>query len=448
MAFYSGSDLTVQEEVQTTIAVSYDGPSKTGYIFIKNPTTGLWGMKSHTFSSEINTSLGRGFTIGALPTGVSDLTWGLFKGEIGEVIVYNHSVTNANFYGENAKLLDAPSYNSMPWEWAESFSSGFSRIRSVNILNGYSVNDATDLYEKAQINNLSRFVDKNYLIEAIHLWFKNREYALELYGDIGDWDVSNMTDLNNLFSNILNKSSASFNYNATGMDIPIDLSSYFNTSTIGITGSNDRTIIVVINWTGTTVDKNIFTYGNTSTHTGSAFSLQIKDGGSLQLWINNTSIYSTIAVSPNVETIVGVSVDNKKEVHFYIKGVSEQEWQYEQVNSSHDLNTHSDNNFTLGDGFGGNHFDGTIGEVGIYNFATTTINSLTELVYSDGVNASNFNDNISKWNVSNVTNMSFLFENAYSFNQPIGNWNVSKVQYMNGMFSGDRLLIKILVIGM
>ena len=97
------------------------------------------------------------------------------------------------------------------------------------------------------------------------------------------------------------------------------------------------------------------------------------------------------------------------------------------MNSSHDLNTHSDNNFTLGDGFGGNHFDGTIGEVGIYNFATTTINSLTELVYSDGVNASNFNDNISKWNVSNVTNMSFLFENAYSFNQPIGNWNVSKV---------------------
>ena len=42
---------------------------------------------AHTFSSEINTSLGRGFTIGALPTGVSDLTWGLFKGEIGEVIV-------------------------------------------------------------------------------------------------------------------------------------------------------------------------------------------------------------------------------------------------------------------------------------------------------------------------------------------------------------------------
>ena len=99
-----------------------------------------------------------------------------------------------------------------------------------------------------------------------------------------------------------------------GLTLPVGLaSSYFNTSTIGITGSNDRTIIVVINWTGTTVDKNIFTYGNTSTHTGSAFSLQIKDGGSLQLWINNTSIYSTIAVSPNVETIVGVSVDNYNE---------------------------------------------------------------------------------------------------------------------------------------
>ena len=118
-------------------------------------------MKSHTFSSEINTSLGRGFTIGALPTGVSDLTWGLFKGEIGEVIVYNHSVTNANFYGENAKLLDAPSYNSMPWEWAESFSSGFSRIRNVNILNGYSAdsNAVKQLYENAEQERLSSILN-------------------------------------------------------------------------------------------------------------------------------------------------------------------------------------------------------------------------------------------------------------------------------------------------
>ena len=158
---------------------------------------------------------------------------------------------------------------------------------------------------------------------------------------------------------------------------------------------------MVINWTGTTVDKNILSYGNTSAYTGSAFSLRVNDGGILRLWINNTSIYSTITVSPNVETIVGVSVDNKKEIHFYIKGVSEQEWQHEQVNSSHDLNTHTDNNFTLGDAWDGNHFGGTIGGVAIYDFAVTSIENLEDLVASDG-----------SWDYTYVNNSEECFRNC------------------------------------
>ena len=75
----------------------------------------------------------------------------------------------------------------------------------------------------------------------------------------------------------------------------------------------------------------------------------------------------------------------------------------------------------------------------------------------------NFNDDISKWNVSNVTNMErmffvaksfnqpldnwnvsnaidmqWMFANALSFNQPLNNWNVSNVTDMNYMFSGAR----------
>ena len=54
----------------------------------------------------------------------------------------------------------------------------------------------------------------------------------------------------------------------------------------------------------------------------------------------------------------------------------------------------------------------------------------------------NFNQNIGGWNVSNVTDMTGMFENAESFNQNIGGWNVSNVNmwrmfYKAGNFNQD-----------
>ena len=46
----------------------------------------------------------------------------------------------------------------------------------------------------------------------------------------------------------------------------------------------------------------------------------------------------------------------------------------------------------------------------------------------------NFNKDISKWDTSNVTNMSMMFYGAKRFDKPIGNWNVSKVTDMSMMF--------------
>ncbi len=45
-----------------------------------------------------------------------------------------------------------------------------------------------------------------------------------------------------------------------------------------------------------------------------------------------------------------------------------------------------------------------------------------------------FNQDIGNWNVSNVTNMDFMFYNAVAFNQDISNWDVSKVTNMARMF--------------
>ncbi len=44
-----------------------------------------------------------------------------------------------------------------------------------------------------------------------------------------------------------------------------------------------------------------------------------------------------------------------------------------------------------------------------------------------------FNGNISKWNVSNVKNMAWMFAHS-NFNKPIGNWDVSNVETIEYMF--------------
>ena len=49
-------------------------------------------------------------------------------------------------------------------------------------------------------------------------------------------------------------------------------------------------------------------------------------------------------------------------------------------------------------------------------------------------NAHEFNQPISNWDVSNVTDMEEMFNYAKSFNQDISMWNVSKVIYYAKIF--------------
>ncbi|HGG59695.1 MAG TPA: BspA family leucine-rich repeat surface protein, partial [Gammaproteobacteria bacterium] len=50
--------------------------------------------------------------------------------------------------------------------------------------------------------------------------------------------------------------------------------------------------------------------------------------------------------------------------------------------------------------------------------------------------ASSFNQDISGWNTANVTNMANMFRNASSFDQDIGGWDTSRVTSMFGTFHG------------
>jgi surface protein len=65
----------------------------------------------------------------------------------------------------------------------------------------------------------------------------------------------------------------------------------------------------------------------------------------------------------------------------------------------------------------------------IGNWDVSNVIGMTNMFYG-----SSFNQDIGSWNVSNVINMNGMFAQTSSFNQDIGSWNVSGATNMNSMF--------------
>ena len=66
---------------------------------------------------------------------------------------------------------------------------------------------------------------------------------------------------------------------------------------------------------------------------------------------------------------------------------------------------------------------------------TSKITDMSNLFDSSNYNKSLDNIDISKWNVSNVKYMQFMFDGYENFNCDLSKWDVSKVKNMKGIFS-------------
>ncbi len=64
--------------------------------------------------------------------------------------------------------------------------------------------------------------------DAVILWYDDIDEAYETYGDISEWDVSAVTDMSNLFFELID-----FNYDISRWDVSnvTDMSSMFDGAT-------------------------------------------------------------------------------------------------------------------------------------------------------------------------------------------------------------------------
>ncbi|KAL7480678.1 hypothetical protein ACHAW6_006347 [Cyclotella cf. meneghiniana] len=76
-------------------------------------------------------------------------------------------------------------------------------------------------------------------------------------------------------------------------------------------------------------------------------------------------------------------------------------------------------------------FDATPFNQDISHWNTSSTRSMTYMFRS----ATYFNQNISKWDTSSVTNMQAMFQSASSFNQDLSQWDISSVTDMKYMFA-------------
>jgi gliding motility-associated-like protein len=67
------------------------------------------------------------------------------------------------------------------------------------------------------------------------------------------------------------------------------------------------------------------------------------------------------------------------------------------------------------------------------DLSTWDVSTITDMSYLFNF-AWFFNQDISNWDVSNVTNMAYMFGGAYAYNQPLNSWDVSNVINMELMF--------------
>ena len=244
------------------------------------------------------------------------------------------------------------------------------------------------------------FQNNDELFTAVRMFRRNKNQALEMYGKMETWDVSNITSMKKLFADFEfdNKNDKISNWNVsnvTNMESMFKNCEKFNqllndwnvgnvTNMESMFKNCERFNLPLINW-------NVYKVTNME----SMFQNCKKFNQQIITWnVGNVT---------NMKCMFESCFDFSKSIY---------NWKVSKVTNMERMFANTNINFSLN------------------NWDVSNVTNMKELFYF----CDRFNQPFNDWNVSKVTNMESMFKNCQRFNQPLNDWNVSNVTNMNSMF--------------
>ncbi len=215
---------------------------------------------------------------------------------------------------------------------------------------------------------------------AVDLYISDKTSAISTYGNISTWNVSEVNNMSNLFSN-----KSTFNEDISGWNVSnvTDMNNTF----LGASVFNQN----ISNW-----DVSNVTDVNNMFNGAAAFNQDIGQWNVSNVIDLNNMFRAASAFNQDIG-----------------------QWNVSQVT---DMSMMFSNTTA---------FNQAIGQ---WNVSQVT--NMTNMF----TGASSFNQDIGQWNVSQVIDMNNMFYGAAAFNQEIRNWNVSNVNSFSNMFSNSTLM--------
>ena len=226
------------------------------------------------------------------------------------------------------------------------------------------------------------------------------------YGDMSNWDVSNVSDMSRMFYE-----ASSFNQNMDGWDVSnvTDMSRMF----YRLTSFNQD----IGGWDVSNVTNMMYMFYKTSSFNQDIGRWNVSN-------VTDMSWMFSEALSFNHD-IGGWDVSNVTDMSYMFYGAS---------SFNHDIGDWDVSRVTdMASMFSNKFFDNYIfsfnQDIGRWN--VSSVMNMRNMFNG----AKLFNKDIGDWDVSSVTDMSGLLTGIWDFNQDIGDWDVSKVTDMSSMFS-------------